>query len=147
MNCLKKVSIEKNRGKKIVFTNGCFDILHYGHVCLLKQAKALGDILVVGLNSDESISRLKGKGRPFFTLEARLAVLKSIKYVDYVIIFDEDTPISLIKKIEPDVLVKGGDYEIDDIVGKKEVEDNGGSVQIISLQKGYSTTNIIKGIK
>lgn len=146
MECWKKkLKVLKNRGKKIVFTNGCFDIIHYGHIHLLEKAKSLGDILIVGLNSDESISRLKGKGRPFFNLEARLAVLKSIRYVDYVIVFEEDTPIDLIRNLEPNVLVKGGDYSLDEIVGRKEVENGGGIVQLITLKEGYSTTNIISG--
>lgn len=133
----------KNNGRKIVFTNGCFDILHRGHISYLKIAKSYGDILVVGLNSDQSIRRLKGKNRPINTQEDRKFILDSLSFVDFVIIFDEDTPYNLIKEIEPDILVKGGDYKDKNIVGSDIVADT----RIIDFVPDKSTTNIIKKIK
>lgn len=140
------IEVLKNRkDKKIVFTNGCFDIIHYGHVYLLKEAKSLGDILIVGLNSDSSIKKLKGTSRPFFSDFFRKSVLESIRYVDYVIIFDEETPLNLIKNILPDVIVKGGDYTVSEVVGKDIVRDNGGEVIIIPRVENFSTTSILRG--
>ena len=110
--------------KKIVFTNGCFDLIHYGHINYLKKAKELGDILIVGLNSDDSIKRIKGSSRPIKKIKSRLAVLESIKYIDLVITFNEDTPIELIKNIKPDILVKGGDYKEDEIIGREYAKRN-----------------------
>ena len=124
--------------KKTIFTNGCFDILHRGHVELFKYCKSLG-VVVVGVNSDESVKRLKGSERPFFSQEDRVFMLKSCKYVDEVVIFDKDTPYDLIKKINPDIIVKGGDYKVEDVVGHGLAE-----VRIFNYMKGYSTTNILE---
>jgi len=140
------VMLRKN-GKKVVFTNGCFDILHAGHVHYLEQAKELGDELVVGLNSDSSVKTLKGPNRPINNLEERAKVLSSLKCVDRIVSFADETPIKLIKEIKPDVLVKGGDYKVKDVVGHKEIKSWGGEVKIIPLVTGLSTTNIIKKIK
>ena len=134
------VSINK---EKIVFTNGCFDILHPGHIHILDQAKSYGDILIVGLNSDESIKRLKGPKRPKVSQKDRLRILSSIKFVDYAILFEEDTPLKLIKKIKPNILVKGGDYNSDDIVGSEFVKSNGGEIKIVQLLEGYSSSSLI----
>jgi D-beta-D-heptose 7-phosphate kinase/D-beta-D-heptose 1-phosphate adenosyltransferase len=136
----------RKAGYKIVFTNGCFDIIHRGHVELLKFARSLGDVLVVGLNDDESVRRLKGKNRPINTLEDRAFVLLSIRWVDFVVPFSEDTPERIIREISPDVLVKGGDYRIEDIVGADFVLSRGGRVEIFNYLEGYSTTSIIKKI-
>jgi D-beta-D-heptose 7-phosphate kinase/D-beta-D-heptose 1-phosphate adenosyltransferase len=133
-------------GKKVVFTNGCFDILHRGHVECLRQAKALGDLLIVGLNSDDSVARLKGAGRPVMGQEDRAAVLCALADVDYVCIFNEDTPLELIKALRPDVLVKGGDYKPSEVVGAKEVESWGGRVALIDLVPGSSTTGLLDRI-
>lgn len=134
--------------KKIVFTNGCFDILHPGHVYYLNQARSLGDVLVVGLNSDDSVKRLnKSAERPIHPQDKRADVLAALLCVDYISIFDEDTPLELIQKIKPDVLVKGGDYTIDKIVGAEFVQSYGGSVKIIPLLEGYSTTDIVNKLK
>ena len=140
------VMLRKN-GKKVVFTNGCFDILHAGHVHYLEQAKELGDELVVGLNSDPSVKTLKGPSRPINNLEQRAKVLSSLKCVDRIVSFADETPIKLIKEIKPDVLVKGGDYKAKDVVGHKEIKSWGGEVKIIPLVPGLSTTNIIKKLK
>ena len=140
------VMLRKN-GKKVVFTNGCFDILHAGHVHYLEQAKELGDELVVGLNSDSSVKTLKGPSRPINNLEQRAKVLSSLKCVDRIVSFADETPIKLIKEIKPDVLVKGGDYKVKDVVGHKEIKSWGGEVKIIPLVPGLSTTNIIKKLK
>jgi rfaE bifunctional protein nucleotidyltransferase chain/domain len=129
-------------GKKIVFTNGCFDLLHAGHIASLSQAADFGDILIVGLNSDASVKRLKGEHRPVQTEQNRATILASLYMVDAVVIFDEDTPLEIIKKIMPDVLVKGGDYTPETIVGAKEVMANGGKVEIIPLVPGLSTTHL-----
>ncbi|MDH7461599.1 D-glycero-beta-D-manno-heptose 1-phosphate adenylyltransferase [Chitinophagaceae bacterium 26-R-25] len=130
-------------GQKIAFTNGCFDILHKGHIASLSQAAKEADVLVVGLNSDASTKRLKGEGRPVNDESARAKVLASLLMVDAVILFDEDTPLELIKKVMPDVIVKGGDYTIDQIVGAKEVMAHGGRVVINPIVEGYSTTGIL----
>jgi len=137
----------KNEGKKTVFTNGVFDLLHRGHAEYLEKASGLGDILVVGVNSDESVKRLKGDNRPVNTQEDRTYLLASLSFVDYVNIFDEDTPLDLIKIIQPDILVKGGDYHLDQIVGRETVESSGGNVLTIPLIKGRSTTDLINRIK
>jgi D-glycero-beta-D-manno-heptose 1-phosphate adenylyltransferase len=133
-------------GKKTVFTNGVFDILHQGHIHLLSEAATYADILIVGVNSDASVKRLKGDNRPVNSETARALVLAALIMVDAVIIFEEDTPLELIKFIKPAVLVKGGDYTLDTIVGAKEVIANGGEVKIIPLEEGFSTTGIIKSI-
>jgi D-beta-D-heptose 7-phosphate kinase/D-beta-D-heptose 1-phosphate adenosyltransferase len=130
-------------GQKIAFTNGCFDVLHKGHIASLSQAAKEADVLVVGLNSDASTKRLKGEGRPVNNETARATVLASLLMVDAVILFDEDTPLELIKKVMPDVIVKGGDYTIEQIVGAKEVMAHGGRVVINPIVEGYSTTGIL----
>lgn len=134
-------------GKKIAFTNGCFDILHAGHIHSLSQAASFADVLVVGLNSDASTKRLKGDNRPVNNEQNRALLLASLVMVDAVVLFDEDTPFELITKVMPDVLVKGGDYTVDRIVGAKEVMANGGTVEIIPLVEGLSTTSLIQKIE
>lgn len=132
--------------KGVVFTNGCFDILHEGHVRYLNQAKKLGDHLVVGLNSDESVKRLKGESRPINNEQSRKYVLENLKAVDEVILFSEDTPLQLIQKICPQYLVKGGDWSIASIVGSDFVLGYGGVVKSLNFQEGFSTTNTIENI-
>ncbi len=147
---LQHIEFARQCGEKIVFTNGCFDILHAGHVAYLEKAKALGHRLVLGLNTDESISRLKGADRPVNPLAQRAAVMTALKSVDWVIPFGEagdDTPLKLIQAVKPDVLVKGGDYSIDTIVGADFVQQNGGDVVVIEFVDGCSTTNVIKKIR
>ncbi|MCK9302507.1 MAG: D-glycero-beta-D-manno-heptose 1-phosphate adenylyltransferase [Bacteroidales bacterium] len=134
-------------GKKLVFTNGCFDIIHAGHTDYLYKARLLGDILVVGLNSDASVKRLKGDGRPINDQLSRASVLAAMSFVDYVIIFDENTPLNLIKALKPNVLVKGGDYIADNIVGADFVKSYGGIIEIIPFLEGYSTSSIINKIR
>ena len=133
--------------KKIVFTNGCFDLLHVGHIRYLAQAKRLGDFLIIGLNSDSSVKELKGEDRPINSFEDRATLLSAIESVDLVIMFEEQTPENLIKDIVPDILVKGGDYNIEDIVGYQTVIQNGGQVKTLSFYDGYSSTNYINKIK
>ena len=142
-----ELSKQKSIGSRIVFTNGCFDILHAGHVSYLKKAKELGDRLVVGINSDESVRRLKGNGRPINKLEDRIAVLSALDCVDEVIPFEEDTPLELIKRVHPDVLVKGNDYTVENIVGADFVLSYGGDVKTIPLLQGRSTTGIAKRMR
>jgi len=137
----------KDKGSEVVFTNGCFDIVHVGHVDYLEKARNLGDYLVLGLNSDDSVSRLKGKERPIVPENARARLLAALSFVDLVVFFEEDTPKELIAQLLPDILVKGKDYEINQIVGAKEVIENGGKVETIDLVEGFSTTNIIEKIK
>ncbi len=137
----------KKKGKKVVFTNGCFDILHVGHLRYLEEAKMFGDILVIGLNSDSSVKRLKGEKRPIVSQEERAEMLLGLKCVDYVVMFDEDTPVELLKDVKPDVHVKGGDYTKERLPEAEIVEKNGGRVEIVSLINGKSTTNIVKKIK
>lgn len=143
----KAVEFEKSLGKSIVFTNGCFDILHAGHVQYLQEAAALGDRLIVGVNSDASVKRLKGEERPINTVNDRMAVLSSLAAIDWVIYFEEDTPENLLKALLPNILVKGGDYDIDGVVGGDIIINNGGKVAVLSLQEGVSTTLIIDSIK
>lgn len=138
---------KENKDKSVVFTNGCFDILHIGHIRYMEEAAKLGDLLVVGLNSDASVKRLKGLERPINNQNDRAELLSALEFIDYVIIFDEDTPYDLIKKIQPDVLVKGGDYKPDNVVGKDIVEARGGKLVLLPFVRGKSTTNIIKKIK
>jgi D-beta-D-heptose 7-phosphate kinase/D-beta-D-heptose 1-phosphate adenosyltransferase len=133
-------------GKTLVFTNGCFDILHVGHVRSLEIARKLGDVLIVGVNSDASVRRLKGAARPINTEEDRAAVLSALKSVDYTTIFDQDTPLELITELVPDVLAKGGDYTIETIVGADIVQNAGGTVVVIPLVAGKSTTKIVRKI-
>ncbi|MBX9853318.1 MAG: D-glycero-beta-D-manno-heptose 1-phosphate adenylyltransferase [Cytophagaceae bacterium] len=144
---LSVLSQWQKEGKKIVFTNGCFDILHLGHVDYLEKAKQLGDKLIVGLNTDNSVKRLKGETRPVTDQHGRGRVIAALQFVDAVIFFDEDTPFDLISFVKPDILVKGDDYTVDNIVGADVVIKNGGAVKTISLVKGYSTTDIISKIK
>ena len=144
---VRECNVWRATGKKIVFTNGCFDILHHGHLDLLAKAAELGNVLIVGVNTDGSVQRLKGKDRPVTNEQDRLFQLASLLCVDAVSLFDEDTPEALIKLIRPDVLVKGGDYTIDKIVGAELVQSYGGRVEIIPFVKGYSTTSIIERIK
>lgn len=136
--------LKENQGKKIVFTNGCFDILHRGHVAYLNQAKSLGDVLVLGLNSDASVKRLKGESRPINSEKDRKFVLENLKSIDAVFIFDEDTPYELISKIQPNVLAKGGDWRVDQIVGSDIVLEAGGEVKSLNFIDGFSTTSIIE---
>ncbi len=144
---LKLVCAElKQNGKKVVFTNGCFDILHIGHVTYLEKAARLGDVLVIGLNSDESVSKLKGPSRPVNKESDRAGVLSALKFVDYVTVFGEVTPFELVSATIPDVIVKGGDYTPETIVGADIVTQNGGEVAVIPLVEGKSTTNIINKI-
>ena len=140
----KKLKQESLLGKKIVFTNGCFDILHRGHVAYLEKASKLGDLLVVGLNSDKSVKKIKGPERPLNKEKDRAFVLVNLKSVDYVCLFDESTPVGLIRKLRPDLLVKGGDYRKEEIAGAKDVESWGGDIVILPFLKGYSTTGLIK---
>jgi D-beta-D-heptose 7-phosphate kinase / D-beta-D-heptose 1-phosphate adenosyltransferase len=136
----------RQQGKRIVFTNGCFDLLHPGHIHTLVQARALGDVLIVGLNSDESVKRLKGNKRPILDQMERAAILAALEAIDYVTIFSDDTPRALILQLQPDVLVKGGDWNAETVVGKEEVEAWGGTVVLIPYQEGNSTTNIIERV-
>ena len=140
---LEELKILRNEGKKIVFTNGCFDILHRGHIEYLRKAKGLGDILIIGLNSDDFVRKIKGKERPINKQEDRAELLTSLEFVDYVVIFDEETPYSLIKQIKPDVLVKGGDYKVEEVVGREFAKET----VILPFVKGYSTTKIIEKIR
>lgn len=147
LNTLTKIRQRvKKEGKKVVFTNGCFDILHRGHVEYLEKAKKLGDILIVGLNSDESVKKIKGEKRPIVPQDDRAFVLSALSCVDYVCIFEEETPEELIRKLVPDVLVKGADWEKEDIVGRDIVEDRGGQVITIPEVEGRSTKKIINTI-
>lgn len=139
---LHKLNLWRFRQQRIVFTNGCFDILHAGHVHVLSKAADFGDVLIVGLNSDNSVKKLKGASRPLQGANSRARVLASLFYVHAVVLFEEDTPLELIKIISPDVLVKGGDYKATDIAGADHVSQHGGSVEIIPLLSGYSTTGI-----
>jgi rfaE bifunctional protein nucleotidyltransferase chain/domain len=136
----------KQEGKRFVFTNGCFDLLHRGHVELLKEARSLGDLLAVGLNSDASVRRIKGKRRPIVRQEDRCAVVAALESVDYVTVFEEDTPQRIIAMLRPDVLVKGSGYGMDEIVGRAEVEEVGGRVARIPLREDYSTENLLREI-
>lgn len=137
-----KLSLERVN-RKVVFTNGCFDILHRGHIEYLAEAANLGDIFIVGLNSDNSVRLLKGQERPLQDEHSRALILASMEFVDYVVIFDEETPFNLIETLNPSILVKGGDYRIEDIVGADIVQKRGGSVQTIKFIEGCSSTNLI----
>ena len=139
-----KLRAWRSAQKTIVFTNGCFDILHRGHVEYLAQAADLGDVLVVGLNTDASVKRLKGESRPVNDEQSRALLLSALQFVDAVVLFDDDTPYELIKQVQPDVLVKGNDYRPEEIVGFDIVTEKGGKVLTINLVEGFSTTNIIK---
>lgn len=137
----------KHGGKKVVFTNGCFDLLHPGHVRYLEKARATGDILIVALNTDASVRRIKGSGRPILQERERAEVLCALSCVDYVTTFDEETPQKLIERLLPDVLVKGGDWALHQIVGREIVEQNGGKVLTIHFERGFSTSDIIRRIR
>ena len=136
----------KNENKKVVFTNGVFDLIHAGHVDYLIKAKSLGDVLIVGMNSDASVKRIKGNSRPILAEKERALIISNLKPVDFVTIFEEDTPANLIQNIIPDVLVKGADWSLDKIVGREIVEANGGEVKAIQLVNDQSTSKIIKSI-
>jgi rfaE bifunctional protein nucleotidyltransferase chain/domain len=138
------VSSAKARGQRIVFTNGCFDILHRGHLHLLREAKALGDLLIVAVNSDRSIKQIKGPARPIISQAGRAELLAALEMVDYVILFDEADPRRLLTALKPDILVKGGDYGRDEVVGADIVERHGGTVAVIPFLQGFSTTEIIE---
>jgi len=142
----KVVSRARGQGKKVVFTNGCFDILHVGHIQLLQRCRKLGDLLVVGLNDDASVRRLKGENRPLIGQADRAHVMAALDAVDYVTLFSEPTPMALIEALRPDVLVKGGDYALDEVVGRDFVESYGGHVEIVPLVEGFSTSDIVRRI-
>jgi D-beta-D-heptose 7-phosphate kinase / D-beta-D-heptose 1-phosphate adenosyltransferase len=144
---LLAASEARARGERIVFTNGCFDILHAGHVDYLTEARQRGDRLVVAINSDESVHRLKGEGRPINTVDRRLAMLAGLSAVDWVLAFENDTPLALLEKLRPDVLVKGGDYGIEQVVGGDLVRAYGGEVAVLSLVEDCSTTAIVEKIR
>jgi rfaE bifunctional protein nucleotidyltransferase chain/domain len=139
--------LKESEAKNVVFTNGCFDILHAGHVLYLEEARALGDILIVGLNSDASVKRLKGSSRPINPERERAMVLAALEAVSYVCIFEDDTPYNLIQSINPDILVKGGDWQTQDIVGSDIVLAKGGQVRSLSFTEGLSSSNVIAKIK
>lgn len=145
-NLLKIRARLRKQGKKVVFTNGCFDLIHGGHIELFRKAKSLGDVLIVALNTDASVRKIKGPSRPVFPLEERFEVLGAIEYIDYLMPFSEETPQKIIAALLPDVLVKGGDWPADQVVGKKEVEAAGGRVVLVPYFKGHSSSSIIKKI-
>ncbi len=144
---LRKVAIWRFAGKSIAFTNGVFDILHEGHLTSICQAASFADVLIVGINADASVKRLKGPTRPITNEHGRLLLMAAMQVTDAVVLFAEDTPIELIRAIMPDVLVKGGDYTIEQIIGAKEVLANGGKVEIVPILEGFSTTSIIERCK
>lgn len=142
-----KKFLQDNQGKKLVFTNGCFDILHLGHVEYLNEAKAQGDKLIVAINSDRSVRELKGPDRPINNEHDRAQMLLNLRSVDCVVVFDEETPLEIIQLVNPNVLVKGGDWKIDQIVGSDYVIKNGGEVKSLMFKNGYSTSNLIKAVQ
>lgn len=145
---LKSIALQaKARGQKIVFTNGCFDILHQGHLHVLREAKALGDLLIVAVNSDGSVKRLKGPSRPVINEAGRSELIAALEMVDYVTLFEETDPRRLIEEIQPDILAKGGDWRQDQVVGADIVERSGGKVAVIPYLKGFSTTEIIERVR
>jgi rfaE bifunctional protein nucleotidyltransferase chain/domain len=137
----------KIAGNKVVFTNGCFDIIHRGHIEVLARTADLGDKLIIGINSDQSIQKLKGKDRPIIDEQSRAILLAALSFVDAIVLFSEDTPLKLISTLVPDVLAKGGDYEIETIVGHEIVQQNGGKVKLVPFVDGFSSTTIINKIK
>lgn len=137
----------RSEGRTVVFTNGCFDLVHPGHVHILEEAAEQGDYLVVGVNSDDSVCRLKGKDRPVQSESARVSVLNALESVDDTVVFDEDTPRKLIRSLSPDVLVKGADYEVSEIVGAEHVQSEGGRVHRVELLPGHGTTEVIEAIR
>jgi len=140
------LSFYRFRNQKVVFTNGCFDIIHLGHVKYLSQAADLGNILIIGLNSDSSVNKIKGHDRPVLDQKSRALTLAAFSFVNNIVLFDEETPYKLIKQISPDILVKGGDYKPEEIVGYDIVKDYGGEVKILDFIKGYSTSGIVERI-
>jgi len=142
-----QVNAWKQAGEEVVFTNGCFDIIHRGHIEVLAQTADLGDRLIIGLNSDSSIQKLKGKNRPIIEEQCRAILLASLEFVDAIVLFSEDTPLNLISTLVPDVLAKGGDYEIETIVGHEIIQQNGGEVILVPFVDGFSSTTIIDKIK
>ena len=144
---IKNLDQWRNENKKIVFTNGCFDLIHLGHIELLARSSDLGDVLIIGVNSDSSIQKLKGENRPIIEEDSRVKQLAALEFVDAVVLFNEDTPQKLIEKIKPDVITKGGDYKAENVVGNEVVTQKNGQVVIIPLTQGYSTTSILKKIK
>ncbi|MEI6092086.1 MAG: D-glycero-beta-D-manno-heptose 1-phosphate adenylyltransferase [bacterium] len=142
----KLVKNLKEQNKTIVFTNGCFDILHAGHIDYMEKAKTLGDVLIVGVNSDESVKRIKGSKRPIVKQEYRLRLLEGISSIDYLVVFEEDTPLALIEKLRPDILVKGADWKDKGVVGEDFVKTYGGKVKLIDLLPGISTSIVIENI-
>ena len=146
-NLLKKLEIWRSANKKIVFTNGCFDLIHLGHIEVLARSADLGDILIIGVNTDSSIKELKGNNRPIIEEDSRAQQLASLEFVDAVILFNEQTPLELIKVIKPNIITKGGDYNSEQVVGKEITIKNDGEVIIIPLTQGYSTTSILDKIK
>jgi D-beta-D-heptose 7-phosphate kinase/D-beta-D-heptose 1-phosphate adenosyltransferase len=138
---------EKRNGQRVVFTNGCFELLHPGHIRILEQARELGDVLIVGLNSDAGVRQLKGEGRPVIAERERAEILSALECVDAVVIFNSPTPLELISRLLPDVLVKGDDWPLDQIVGRAEVEAAGGMVKTVPILPGYSTTSILQKIR
>ncbi|MCZ4244316.1 D-glycero-beta-D-manno-heptose 1-phosphate adenylyltransferase [Pedobacter punctiformis] len=146
-NLKAKIEDWKNKNQKIVFTNGCFDLLHPGHIAYLNEAASLGDKLIIGLNTDASVKKIKGENRPVNNEYSRAQLLAAMFFIDAIVLFNEDTPLQLIQTIEPDVLVKGGDYKIETIVGAAETLEKGGKVEVLSFLPGYSSTAIIEKIK
>jgi len=144
---LRKLSAWRFKNKKIIFSNGCFDILHRGHVEYLYKASLLGDILVLGLNTDKSVQKIKGPKRPVVDQQSRAIVLSALEFVDAIVFFDEDTPYNLIKTVQPDILIKGDDYKPEDIVGADIVEQKGGKIKTIPLTEGFSTSQLIEKLK
>ena len=144
---VEQSKIWKSNGEKIVFTNGCFDLVHRGHIEVLANTADLGDRLIIGLNSDSSIQQLKGENRPIIDENSRAILLASLQFTDAIVLFSEDTPQKLIETIVPDILVKGGDYKVEEIAGHELVIENGGSVILVPFIDGFSTTNIIDKIK
>lgn len=142
-----KIAYWKFKGYKVVFTNGCFDIIHLGHIDYLSKARDLGDILIIGLNTDNSVSRIKGPSRPVNNETARANILASFNFVDAIVLFDEETPYELINNVKPDILVKGSDYKPEDIVGYGIVKNSGGMIETIDFLEGYSTSSIIEKLK
>lgn len=136
----------KKEGKKVIFTNGCFDILHSGHIHILREAKKWGDVLIVAVNDDSSVKKIKGSSRPIFPLEERLEILEAVEDIDYLVSFAEETPQEVIASLLPDVLVKGGDWKIEEVVGKREVERAGGKVIIIPFLESHSSSEIMERI-
>lgn len=143
----KKIESERQAGRRVVFTNGCFDLLHVGHVRYLREARQIGDVLIVAVNVDETVTELKGKGRPILPLDERIRILSALSCVDYVVPFEEPTPREIISELRPDVLVKGGDYEIEEIVGRDVLWSYGGDVRTIAPTEGLSTSETVKRIR